>query len=167
MERIEDVANEKGWDLAPALFLLQRWPENDVTAAHLPVSWKDDRRPYPQVLEVVASDIEEGPFRLPPVPAGARAAGFAVLMEMWTLRDADANAGPAGPIADDPRRVETRMVTAVDVEGRAYMVMRGRGEERSSRLLDGPPLVGGGVIYDALRRMVRTLNSRGSDVPAQ
>ena len=47
MERIEDVANEKGWDLAPALFLLKRWPENDVTAAHLPVSWKDDPTPIP------------------------------------------------------------------------------------------------------------------------
>ncbi len=180
----ESVAEQGGWDADPVLLGLFDGP---VTGADRtieivpfpldPAPWRiaDPHRPghnlpVPVVLQALAHTLTsaQAPDWLPDWlgELGRTLIGFAFCCEGWATagfagyQPGDLNAVPA--MAD----AEVRVVTAVDVDGRYYQVLRVRGEDDATlTTAEVPtPSMRDTIVVDALYRLATTISSANAPV---
>ena len=169
----EASAEQAGWDADPVLLGLFDVPVSVtdraievVTFPPDPATWRipDPHRaghnmPVPVVLQALAATLTsaQAPAWLPPWlrAHGRTLIGFAFCCEAWATsgftgyEPGDLNAVPA--MAD----AEVRTLTAVDVDGRFYQVLRVRGEDTATLTIAEVPTAAmrDTVVVDALYRL--------------
>jgi hypothetical protein len=151
LARLEADLEEAGWDEPPRLFTVQRQlaPPELLPATGLdgfllaleqfgPHLGGMDGPGMARAIESLAGLIKDG------FPAPAELLGWVLVHEAWLITTTDPNefgevAEAAGQhrINQHPKRVEIRMVVAVDRSGTAYQLMRQRGAEPELLIDDG------------------------------
>jgi hypothetical protein len=165
----QKLGEDNGWD-APAVFMVLVMPQPGIIAAGIipQESWMPGEGCPPDALADLADRYPAPPllgaaFRRPADAAGSPGAlvGFALMCEAWGLPTENINplhraAARAGlrTFQDDPDRMEARHILAVDVDGRAYLVCRRRGEDKPALDMTDVPASRGNVTT-TLDRLTR------------
>lgn len=158
---LEAVEHRKGWDRPPVLGVLVR-PRGVFAVAQL---FGDFPAGHPPTLIAGAAQqlLDRPDFTAGLVASMPALSGVVLVAEGWAAppgmtleQNAEMKAGGLG-FADMPGAVETRMVSAVLLDGSMWLVSRVRGRQAEVVRQDGPGGDLEGLIFASLRGLLSTM----------